>query len=126
MDGYILRDKQEQLTLPAAAADKLLRSGQGDAALLYLALRRFGRGVTPEELERALPISRLRIDAAEKALQDLGLLPRPAHEAPPAPADEEISTWMQPPRPEPDDELDMADVHKFMVNHKQKESEDEL
>lgn len=88
MDGYILRDKQEQLTLPAAAADKLLRSGQGDAALLYLALHRFGRGVTPEELERALPISRLRIDAAEKALQDLGLLPRPAHEAPPAPADE--------------------------------------
>ena len=43
-----------------------------------------------------------------------------------SPADEEISTWMQPPRPEPDDELDMADVHKFMVNHKQKESEDEL
>ena len=88
MDGYILRDKQEQLTLPAAAADKLLRSGQGDAALLYLALRRFGRGVTPEELERALPISRLRIDAAEKVLQELELLPRPAHEVPPAPAEE--------------------------------------
>ena len=53
-------------------------------------------------------------------------VPPPAPPAPPAPADEEISTWMQPPRPEPDDELDMADVHKFMVNHKQKESEDEL
>lgn len=50
----------------------------------------------------------------------------PAPPAPSVPADEEISTWMQPPRPEPDDELDMADVHKFMVNHKQKESEDEL
>ena len=88
MDGYILRDKREQLTLPADAADKLLRSGQGDAALLYLALRRFGRGVTPEELEKVLPISRLRIDAAEKALQELGLLPRPEHQVPPAPADE--------------------------------------
>ena len=64
MDGYILRNRQEQLTLPADAADKLLQSGQGDAALLYLALRRFGRGVTPEELEKVLPISRLRIDAA--------------------------------------------------------------
>ena len=52
MDGYILRNRQEQLTLPADAADKLLQSGQGDAALLYLALRRFGRGVTPEELEK--------------------------------------------------------------------------
>ena len=52
MEGYILRDGKEQLTLSTAAADKLLQSGQGDAALLYLALCRFGRGVTPEELER--------------------------------------------------------------------------
>ena len=38
MEGYILRDGKEQLTLSTAAADKLLQSGQGDAALLYLAL----------------------------------------------------------------------------------------
>ena len=88
MEGYILRDGKEQLTLSTAAADKLLQSGQGDAALLYLALCRFGRGVTPEELERALPISRLRIDAAERVLQQLGILPRPAEDAPPAPAEE--------------------------------------
>ena len=49
MEGYILRSGKEQLTLSTAAADKLLQSGQGDAALLYLALCRFGRGVTPEE-----------------------------------------------------------------------------
>ena len=73
MEGYILRDGKEQLTLSTAAADKLLQSGQGDAALLYLALCRFGRGVTPEELERALPISRLRIDAAERVLQQLDI-----------------------------------------------------
>ena len=88
MEGYILRDGKEQLTLSTAAADKLLQSGQGDAALLYLALCRFGRGVTPEELERALPISRLRIDAAEQVLQQLGLLPRPAAAAVPAPSEE--------------------------------------
>ena len=89
MEGYILRDGKEQLTLSTAAADKLLQSGQGDAALLYLALCRFGRGVTPEELERALPISRLRIDAAERVLQQLGILPRPVEDAPPAPAEED-------------------------------------
>ncbi len=88
MSGYILRLGQQNITLPAEAADKLLRSGQGDAALLYLALQRFGRGVTTEELEKALPISRLRIDAAEQVLQSLGLLPRPAREARPAPAQE--------------------------------------
>ena len=50
MSGYILRGGQENITLPAAAVESLLRRGEGDAALLYLALQRFGRGVTPEEL----------------------------------------------------------------------------
>ena len=53
MAGYILRGGQQNISLPADALDKLLQSGQGDAALLYLALQRFGRGVTPEELEKA-------------------------------------------------------------------------
>ena len=88
MAGYILRSGQQNISLPADALDKLLQSGQGDAALLYLALQRFGRGVTPEELEKALPISRLRIDAAEQVLQQLGLLPRSAAAAVPAPAEE--------------------------------------
>ena len=89
MSGYILRGGQENMTLPAAAVESLLKRGEGDAALLYLALQRFGRGVTPEELERALPtMSRLRIDAAEGVLQELGLLPRP-----------------QQPRPEPAEDL---------------------
>ena len=52
MSGYILRGGQENITLPAAAAESLLKRGDGDAALLYLALQRFGRGVTPEELEQ--------------------------------------------------------------------------
>lgn len=87
MSGYILRGGQQNITLPVERVDALLKSGQGDAALLYLALQRFGRGVTEEELEKLLPISRLRIDAAEKTLQELGLLPRPTT-PPPAPAEE--------------------------------------
>ena len=86
MGGYILRGGQENITLPAAAVESLLKRGEGDAALLYLALQRFGRGVTPEELERVLPMSRLRLDAAERVLQELGLLPRPQQPRPePAP-----------------------------------------
>jgi len=75
MAGYILRGGQQNISLPADALDKLLQSGQGDAALLYLALQRFGRGVTPEELEKALPISRLRIDAAERYLKAHPVIP---------------------------------------------------
>ena len=52
MSGYILRGGQENMTLPASAVESLLKRGEGDAALLYLALQRFGRGVTPEELEQ--------------------------------------------------------------------------
>ena len=54
MSGYILRGGQENMTLPASAVESLLKRGEGDAALLYLALQRFGRGVTPEELARSL------------------------------------------------------------------------
>ena len=103
MAGYILRGGQQNISLPADALDKLLQSGQGDAALLYLALQRFGRGVTPEELEKALPISRLRIDAAEQVLQQLGLLPRPAAAAVPAPAE---------------DAVEIAPVQVLLVEHR--------
>ena len=83
MSGYILRGGQENMTLPALAVESLLKRGEGDAALLYLALQRFGRGVTPEELEKVLPtMSRLRLDAAEGVLQELGLLPRPQQPRP--------------------------------------------
>ena len=83
MSGYILRGGQENMTLPASAVESLLKRGEGDAALLYLALQRFGRGVTPEELAKVLPtMSRLRLDAAEGVLQELGLLPRPQQPRP--------------------------------------------
>ena len=33
MGGYILRGGQENITLPAAAVESLLKRGEGDAAL---------------------------------------------------------------------------------------------
>ena len=46
---------------------------------------------TPEELERVLPtMSRLRMDAAEGVLQELGLLPRP-QQLRPEPAAERLT-----------------------------------
>ena len=66
------------------------RGQRNSSAYVYLVAEKLAawKGVTPEELEKVLPISRLRIDAAEKVLQDLDLLPRPARQAPPDPADE--------------------------------------
>ena len=72
MANILVHTADESVTLTAQAAARLLDRGDGDAALLYLALQRFGRGVTPEELERVLPtMSRLRMDAAEGVLQEL-------------------------------------------------------
>ena len=70
MSGYILRGGQENMTLPASAVESLLKRGEGDAALLYLALQRFGRGVTPEELEKALSETQVLLTQAKNELTD--------------------------------------------------------
>ena len=87
MGGYILRDKEQNVSLPAQRVDRLLSRGDGDAALLYLFLSRTDRGVTPEEVQRRLHWTALRFAAAERTLQQLGLLeggagtvPEPAEE----------------------------------------------
>ena len=40
MAGYIIRDREKTLALPARQVDQLLAAADGDAALLYLALLR--------------------------------------------------------------------------------------
>ena len=40
MAGYILREDQPNIVLPAQQADRLIGRGDGDAALLYLCLLR--------------------------------------------------------------------------------------
>ena len=88
MAGYILREDQPNIVLPARQADRLIGRGDGDAALLYLCLLRADRGVTAQELQRRLKWSQLRLHAAETALQELGLIDRPPEQKPPEPAQE--------------------------------------
>lgn len=88
MAGYILREDQPNIVLPAQQADRLIGRGDGDAALLYLCLLRADRGVTAQELKRRLKWSQLRLHAAETALQELGLIDRPPEQKPPEPAQE--------------------------------------
>ena len=88
MAGYILREDQPNIVLPAQQADRLIGRGDGDAALLYLCLLRADRGVTAQELQRRLKWSQLRLHAAETALQELGLIDRPPEKTLPEPAQE--------------------------------------
>ena len=50
MAGYILREDQPNIVLPAQQADRLIGRGDGDAALLYLALLRRQGTVPPRSL----------------------------------------------------------------------------
>ena len=86
MAGYILREDQPNIVLPAQQADRLIGRGDGEAALLCLL--RADRGVTAQELQRKLKWSQLRLHAAETALQELGLIDRPPEQKPPEPAQE--------------------------------------
>lgn len=88
MAGYILREDQPNIVLPAQQADRLIGRGDGDAALLYLCLLRADRGITAQELQRRLKWSQLRLHAAETALQELGLIDRPPEQKPLEPAQE--------------------------------------
>ena len=86
MSGYILRENDPSIVLTADQVDRLVKNGDGDAALLYLLLMRADRGITEQELQSRLRWSQLRLNAAETGLQRLGLIQRPAETPPPAPA----------------------------------------
>ncbi|MBR2929014.1 MAG: DnaD domain protein [Oscillospiraceae bacterium] len=93
MAEYVLQlTKQEQLTISAAVADKLIRQGDGDAALLYLLLLRHHGRIGSAELSKALRFSAPRLEAAEKTLAELGLLGEKQVELTPA---EEKPTYSQ-------------------------------
>ena len=83
MAGYILRGEEKSVVLSAAQTDLLLKSGNGDAALLYLALQRADRAVTEGELQEKLSMSALRLAAAENALAEMGLIAPAAERKPP-------------------------------------------
>ncbi len=86
MPSVLVHAPDEPVTLSAQAAKRLLERGDGDAALLYLALLRRHGDAPPRSLAGELRWERGRIEAAEAVLRDLGLI---APQSPPAePADE--------------------------------------
>ena len=86
MPSCLVHTGDESVTLSAATVKRLLDRGDGDAALLYLALLRHQGTVPPRSLAGELRWDRSRIEAAEAVLRELGLV-APA-ETPPAPAEE--------------------------------------
>ena len=75
MAEYVLQlAKQEHITISAATADKLIRQGDGDAALLYLLLLRHHGRISAAEVIKQLRFSEERRETAEKTLTALGLL----------------------------------------------------
>ena len=85
MPNVLVHTADESVTLSAQAVRRLLERGDGDAALLYLALLRHHGNVQPRSLAGELRWERSRIEAAEETLRALGLI---APAAIPEPADE--------------------------------------
>ena len=86
MPSVLVHAPDDPVTLSPQAVKRLLDRGDGDAALLYLALLRRRGDAPPRSLAGELRWDKVRIEAAEAALRDLGLI---APQAPPAePADE--------------------------------------
>lgn len=90
MASILIHTADESVTLTAQTVKRLLDRGDGDAALLYLALLRHHGTVQPRSLAGELRWEKSRIEAAEQALRDLRLLV-PAAEEIPEPADEKPS-----------------------------------
>ena len=88
MSGYILHEDGKTVVLTADAVERLVTSGSGDAALLYLELQRIGGGVTAQQLMQRLRWSQLRLNNAESELQNMGLLPSAAPRKPLDPPEE--------------------------------------
>ena len=86
MATVLVRGAEDPVTLTAKAVRRLLDRGDGDAALLYLALLRHHGDAPPRSLAGELRWDRGRIEAAEAVLRELELVASPA--PPPEPADE--------------------------------------
>lgn len=88
MASVLVQTGDEGVSLTGQAVRRLLERGDGDAALLYLALLRRRGGAPPRALAGELRWDRPRIEAAEGTLRELGLVAPAAESLPPEPADE--------------------------------------
>lgn len=90
MASILLHPAEENVTMTPQAAERLLERGDGDAALLYLALLRHHGEVLPRALKELKGWDMARIDGAEQVLRELKLIaPSKAQlETPLEPADE--------------------------------------
>ena len=78
MAGYVLHLREEEsVTLSAPVLRRLIDGGDGDAALLYLAISRAHGAAEPERLARELHWEPARVRAAERALGAMGLVGAP-------------------------------------------------
>ena len=102
MASYTLQTTQEEsVALPVSVADRLLRAGNGDAALLHLAILRARGSADAAALCSALRWTQERFNTAAQALTQLGLLRKGEEAAPAAPqpqtrTTQSESTWSRP------------------------------
>ena len=87
MPSVLSHGADESVTISPSVAKRLVEKGNGDAALLYIALLRRHGAVPPRSLAGELRWDKNRIEGAEAALRELGLLapadlPEPADEKP--------------------------------------------
>lgn len=86
MAGYVLHLKEEEsVTLSAATLRRLIGGGNGDAALLYLAILHSHGAAEAEKLAAMLKWDEARVRAAEQALCGMQLVGAPEKKAAPLP-----------------------------------------
>ena len=86
MAGYVLHLKEEEsVTLSAATLKRLIGGGNGDAALLYLAILHSHGAAEAEKLAAMLKWDEARVRAAEQALYEMQLVGAPEKKAAPLP-----------------------------------------
>ena len=88
MASCLIQGGNESVTLPVTVVRMLEQKGDGDAALLYLALLRHQGAVPPRALAGELRWERGRIERAEEILRELRLITAEPEPAVPAPAEE--------------------------------------
>ena len=78
MSGYTIHlPEEDNIVLSAPVVRRLLAAGNGDAALLYLALLENRGSLAPEKLMESLKWDRRRLSAAEESLLRQGLISAP-------------------------------------------------